>query len=112
MSHILACDGATESVHIIDKDGQFLSKVLIRQPGIFTPVSIGYDDITHRLWVGSQGIKKVCIYRYIARRNTVTGTLKKLYTCIKHYNFFEYLSNLRPTCKCKTFYLTFKIKIL
>lgn len=79
MSHILACDSATESVHIIDKDGQFLSNVLIRPPGIFIPVSIGYDDITHRLWVGSKVNQRVGIYRYIARRNTVTGTLNNIY---------------------------------
>lgn len=106
MSHILACDGATESVHIIDKDGQFLSKVLIRQPDIFTPVSIGYDDITHRLWVGSQVEKKVCIYRFIARRNTVTGTLNNLIHVLKIRSF---LINLRTTCKCKSSNLAFKI---
>lgn len=80
MSHILACDRATQTIHMIDKDGQFLSNLLIRPPGIFTPVGISYNDITHRLWVGS-GVKskKVCIYRHISRRNTVKGTLNNLY---------------------------------
>lgn len=80
MSHILACDRATQTIHMIDKDGQFLSYLLIRPPGIDTPVGISYDDIAHRLWVGSDvKSEKVCIYRHFSRQNTVKGTLNNLY---------------------------------
>ncbi|XP_062600406.1 uncharacterized protein LOC134262044 [Saccostrea cucullata] len=53
MSHILVCDDNTSSVHMIDKDGHFLSLILTQEQGIARPVSLSYDDKTHLLWVGS-----------------------------------------------------------
>lgn len=53
LSHILVCDRNTNTVHMLDRDGQFLSYLLIRPSGIFSPVSLCYDAITHRLLVGS-----------------------------------------------------------
>uniref|UniRef100_K1QFD7 Tripartite motif-containing protein 2 n=1 Tax=Magallana gigas TaxID=29159 RepID=K1QFD7_MAGGI len=73
LSHILVCDGATNTVQMLDKDGQFLSHLLIRPSGIFSPCSLSYDVNTHRLWVGS-GNNTVVIYRYITRHDALTGT--------------------------------------
>eukprot|EP00105_Crassostrea_gigas_P041402 XP_019925550.1 PREDICTED: uncharacterized protein LOC105334907 [Crassostrea gigas] len=57
---------------MLDRDGQFLSHLLIRPSGIFTPRSLSYDVNTHRLWVGSGYNKTVVIYRYITRQDALT----------------------------------------
>lgn len=67
LSHILMCDKNTNTVQMLDRDGQFLTNLLIRPSGIFSPVSLCYDALTHRLLVGSSVDYKVCIYRYITR---------------------------------------------
>uniref|UniRef100_K1R5W4 Tripartite motif-containing protein 3 n=1 Tax=Magallana gigas TaxID=29159 RepID=K1R5W4_MAGGI len=72
LSHILVCDHRTKSVQMLDKDGYFLSHLLIRPPGIFTPHSLSYHTNTHRLWVGSVYNTKLCVYRYIARHDTLS----------------------------------------
>nr|XP_034319945.1 uncharacterized protein LOC109620627 isoform X1 [Crassostrea gigas] len=72
LSHILVCDGTTKTVQMINKDGQFLSHLLIRPSGIFSPCSLSYDVNTHRLWVGSEDNNTVVIYRYITRQNALT----------------------------------------
>nr|XP_034308067.1 uncharacterized protein LOC117683178 [Crassostrea gigas] len=73
LSHILVCDDATKTVQMIDRDGQFLSHLLIRPSGIFRPQSLGYDVNTHRLFVGSWYNNKICVFRYIDRRNVLTN---------------------------------------
>lgn len=73
LSHILVCDSGTNTVQIIDRDGQFLSHLLIRPAGIFKLVSLRYDFNTHRLWVGSWYNNKVCVYRYITSDDVMTG---------------------------------------
>ncbi|XP_065939276.1 uncharacterized protein [Magallana gigas] len=80
LSHILVCDDTTETVQMIDEDGQFLSHLLIRPSGIFTPQSLSYDVNTHLLWVGSQYNNTVVIYRYITRQDALTDTADKLHT--------------------------------
>nr|XP_034319872.1 uncharacterized protein LOC109620628 [Crassostrea gigas]XP_034319873.1 uncharacterized protein LOC109620628 [Crassostrea gigas]XP_034319874.1 uncharacterized protein LOC109620628 [Crassostrea gigas]XP_034319875.1 uncharacterized protein LOC109620628 [Crassostrea gigas]XP_034319876.1 uncharacterized protein LOC109620628 [Crassostrea gigas]XP_034319877.1 uncharacterized protein LOC109620628 [Crassostrea gigas]XP_034319878.1 uncharacterized protein LOC109620628 [Crassostrea gigas]XP_03431987 len=72
LSHILVCDCRTQTVQMIDSDGQFLSHLLIRPSGIFYPHSLSYDVITHRLWVGSWYNNTVVIYRYITRQDALT----------------------------------------
>uniref|UniRef100_K1P7S5 Tripartite motif-containing protein 3 n=1 Tax=Magallana gigas TaxID=29159 RepID=K1P7S5_MAGGI len=72
LSHILVCDDCTETVQMIDRDGQFLSHLLIRPSGIFSPWGLSYDINTHRLWVGSRDNKTVVIYRYITRQDALT----------------------------------------
>nr|XP_019918337.2 uncharacterized protein LOC105317290 [Crassostrea gigas] len=73
LSHILVCDAKTDKVHILDKDGQFLSHLLINPLGKFGPCSLSYDVNTHRLWVGSRyNSSTVLIYRYITRQDTLT----------------------------------------
>lgn len=50
LSHILVCDEHTHTVHILDKNGQFLKYLLTEQsPSIYC---LSYDSLTHRLWVG------------------------------------------------------------
>uniref|UniRef100_K1PFN3 Tripartite motif-containing protein 2 n=1 Tax=Magallana gigas TaxID=29159 RepID=K1PFN3_MAGGI len=71
LSHILVCDGRTQTVQMLDSDGQFLSHLLIRPSGIFSPRSLSYDVNTHRLWVGSDD-NTVVIYRYITRQDALT----------------------------------------
>ncbi|XP_065943829.1 uncharacterized protein [Magallana gigas] len=72
LSHILVCDGETKTVQMLDRDGQFLSHLLIRPSGIFSPCSLSYDVNTHRLWVGSEDNTTVVIYRYITRQDALT----------------------------------------
>nr|XP_034305496.1 uncharacterized protein LOC105339367 [Crassostrea gigas] len=82
LSHILVCDCTTDTVQMLDKDGQFLSHLLIRPSGIFYPRSLSYDVNTHRLWVGSGSLynNTVVIYRYITRQDALTDTADKLHT--------------------------------
>ncbi|XP_065939297.1 uncharacterized protein [Magallana gigas] len=80
LSHILVCDDTTNTVQMIDWDGQFLSHLLIRPSGIFSPYSLSYDVNTHRLWVGSRSNNTVVIYRYITRQDALTDTADKLHT--------------------------------
>uniref|UniRef100_A0A8W8P440 Tripartite motif-containing protein 2 n=1 Tax=Magallana gigas TaxID=29159 RepID=A0A8W8P440_MAGGI len=63
LSHILVCDGRTKTVQMLDSDGQFLSHLLIRPSGIFSPWGLSYDVNTHRLWVGSRDNNTVVVYR-------------------------------------------------
>ncbi|XP_065939203.1 uncharacterized protein [Magallana gigas] len=74
LSHILVCDDITKTVQMLDRDGQFLSHLLIRPSGIFYPWSLSYDVIPHRLWVGSGDNNTVVIYRYITRQDALTAS--------------------------------------
>ncbi|XP_056007448.1 uncharacterized protein LOC125653150 isoform X2 [Ostrea edulis] len=74
LSHILVCDGNTDTVQMIDKDGHFLSLLLIPH-GINQPHSLNYDDKTHLLWVGSWYTNTVSVYRYLQRRYSLTDYL-------------------------------------
>uniref|UniRef100_K1QK09 Tripartite motif-containing protein 3 n=1 Tax=Magallana gigas TaxID=29159 RepID=K1QK09_MAGGI len=80
LSHIIVCDGRTYTVQMINKDGQFLSHILVRPAGILQPYSLNYDVNTHRLWVGSEYNNKICVYRYLARQETISGNLH-LFRC-------------------------------
>nr|XP_034309969.1 uncharacterized protein LOC117680564 [Crassostrea gigas] len=72
LSHILVCDDVTKTVHMLNKDGQFLSHLLTKSQEMPAPWSLSYDITTHRLWVGSRDNNKVCVYRYITRQNALT----------------------------------------
>nr|XP_034320812.1 uncharacterized protein LOC117687782 isoform X2 [Crassostrea gigas] len=75
LSHILVCDNYTNTVHMLDKDGQFLLFLLVRPSVTYASWAMSYDVNTHLLWVGSLS-NKVCIYRYISRQesqDTLTG---------------------------------------
>ncbi|XP_065929821.1 uncharacterized protein [Magallana gigas] len=72
LSHILVCDDETKKVHIIHKDGLFLSYLLTRPQEMDRPWSLNYDFNSHRLWVGSLNNSTVCIYSYIIRKAAPT----------------------------------------
>eukprot|EP00105_Crassostrea_gigas_P038407 XP_019922555.1 PREDICTED: uncharacterized protein LOC109618689 [Crassostrea gigas] len=72
LSHILVCDERTDTVQMLNKDGQFLSHLLTKSQEMGKPWSLSYDVNTHRLWVGSRYNKKVCVYRYITRQDALT----------------------------------------
>lgn len=67
LSHILLCKGL--KVHIIDKDGHFLSYFLDAQPGMFIPQCIYYDVNSHLLWIASSWNNNISIYKYITRKS-------------------------------------------
>ncbi|XP_065937236.1 uncharacterized protein [Magallana gigas] len=71
LSHILVCDDKTNTVQMINKDGQFLSHLLTESQEMRYPWSLSYDVNTHRLWVGSLN-NKVRVYRYITRQDALT----------------------------------------
>uniref|UniRef100_K1Q7T1 A-kinase anchor protein 9 n=1 Tax=Magallana gigas TaxID=29159 RepID=K1Q7T1_MAGGI len=71
LSHILVCDDRTNTVQMLDKDGQFLSHLLTKSREMGEPWSLSYDVNTHRLWVGSRHNRKVCVYRYITRQDAL-----------------------------------------
>ncbi|XP_062586811.1 uncharacterized protein LOC134248419 [Saccostrea cucullata] len=73
LSHILVCDIHTETVQMIDKDGQFLAVLLTKKQGMGCPYSLSYDHRSHLLWVGYMGYTTVYIYRHIQRQEHLTG---------------------------------------
>lgn len=75
LSHILVCDDLTNTLQMIDKNGQFLSHLLTYSKKMGEPQSLSYDANTHRLWVGSWD-SKLCVYKYMARQGALTGKAK------------------------------------
>lgn len=73
LSHILVCDFMTSTVQMINRDGEFLSHLLVRPLGIFSPQSLSYDVNTHCLWVGSECNNNMCVYSYITRQDSFFG---------------------------------------
>ncbi|XP_078327682.1 uncharacterized protein LOC111117750 isoform X1 [Crassostrea virginica] len=69
MSHILVSDRNTDTVQMLDRDGQFLSYVLTRQtPGMdYRPWGLSYDVTTHAVCVGSYDNNTMSVCRYINR---------------------------------------------
>ncbi|XP_062570616.1 uncharacterized protein LOC134232648 [Saccostrea cucullata] len=65
LSHILVCDPNTHTVHIIDKDGNYMTEIDTEQHGINRPFGLSYDDFTRSVWVGSYNTNTVNIYRLI-----------------------------------------------
>lgn len=73
MAHILVCDGRINKIHIIDKNGHFLSHLKISQSDLFRPWSLSYDVNTHLLWIESYLRGKVGVYRYMDRQDALTS---------------------------------------
>lgn len=73
LSHILVCDQNTKTVLMLDKDGNFLSHLIIRPTEQCTPFSLSYDVNTHSLWVGSFNNSEVCVYMHLTRPDDITG---------------------------------------
>jgi hypothetical protein len=62
--HILVCVGISDTVHLIDQDGQFLSLLLTEQHGVSTPFSVCVDD-ENNLYVGQYDNNTVRVYNYL-----------------------------------------------
>lgn len=78
LSNILVCDDHTHTVQMLDKNGQFVSHLLIRPSGIFSPTSLSYDVKTHWLWVGSGINNTMCAYRYMSGQDILRGMTDSL----------------------------------
>nr|XP_022337229.1 uncharacterized protein LOC111133282 isoform X1 [Crassostrea virginica]XP_022337230.1 uncharacterized protein LOC111133282 isoform X1 [Crassostrea virginica]XP_022337231.1 uncharacterized protein LOC111133282 isoform X1 [Crassostrea virginica]XP_022337232.1 uncharacterized protein LOC111133282 isoform X1 [Crassostrea virginica]XP_022337233.1 uncharacterized protein LOC111133282 isoform X1 [Crassostrea virginica]XP_022337235.1 uncharacterized protein LOC111133282 isoform X1 [Crassostrea virg len=76
MSHILVIDSNTDTVQMLDRDGQFLSYLLTTQsPGIHgSPLCLSSDVTNHVLWVGAFYNNTLSVYRYINRHLALSDT--------------------------------------
>lgn len=74
LSHILVCDGVTNTIQMINKDGMFLT-YLIKNTQIRTPQSLSYDVTTNRLFVGTRDDNKIYVYRYLRLQDHADGKL-------------------------------------
>lgn len=65
LSNILVCDNVSESVHVIDKDGQFQFLLRLKKDkwDIF---GLSYNVHSQQLWIGSQD-SKICVLRYLKK---------------------------------------------
>ncbi|XP_078330432.1 uncharacterized protein LOC144617638 [Crassostrea virginica] len=84
MFNILVCDVQNDSVHMLDKDGQFLLHLLTNQsPGINTPRNLIYDFKTQLLWVGSFD-GTLAVYKYNQQHLTYPGNDVELIFSFKY----------------------------
>lgn len=75
LSHILVCDELTHAIQMLDKDGEFISNLLIIPLGIISPGCLCYDFKTDLLWVGSDVNYSVCLYKYLTKENAIYGKI-------------------------------------
>ncbi|XP_052682972.1 uncharacterized protein LOC128163405 [Crassostrea angulata] len=64
LRHILVCDTYSHTVHLLDKDGQFLSLLLTQQQVVKNPYSVCVDD-ENNLIVGQRYTNTVTVYKYL-----------------------------------------------
>jgi streptogramin lyase len=64
LGHILVCDDDSDTVHLLDQDGQFLSLLLLQQHGVRCLSSVCLDD-ENNLYVGQYGTNTVTVYKYL-----------------------------------------------
>nr|XP_022296229.1 uncharacterized protein LOC111106014 [Crassostrea virginica] len=64
LGHILVYDGISNTVHLLDQDGGFLSIILSSQHGIKYPRGVCVDD-ENNLYVGQYGTNTVTVYKYL-----------------------------------------------
>ena len=64
LGHILVCDNASDTVHLLDQDGRFLSVILSSQQGIKCPRSVGVDG-GNNLYVGQYLTNTIIVYKYL-----------------------------------------------
>lgn len=69
LSHILFCDCASDSVQMLDQDGELLSYLLVRPSGVISPYCLSYNVRTHYFWVGSANNNNVCVFRTIFKED-------------------------------------------
>ena len=74
LSHILVYSEITQTVQMLDKDGQFLSHLLTNHSqGVSNPRSLCYNFKTHRLLFGALLKNRLSFYRYIDRSMELVG---------------------------------------
>ena len=66
LGHILVCDNACYTVHLLNQRGEFLLVILSSQQGIKFPFSVCLDD-ENNLYVGQDGTNIVTVYKYLQR---------------------------------------------
>ncbi|XP_062591641.1 E3 ubiquitin-protein ligase Trim36-like [Saccostrea cucullata] len=64
LGHILVCDDVSNTVHLLDQDGQFLSLLLTQQQGVKYPRSVCVDD-ENNLYVGQNNTNTLTVYKYL-----------------------------------------------
>ncbi|XP_011412690.3 tripartite motif-containing protein 2 [Magallana gigas] len=64
VGHILVCDNESNTVHLLDQDGQFLLLLLTEEHGIYRPVSVCVDA-DNKLYVGQFNTNKVKVYEFL-----------------------------------------------
>ncbi|XP_022296229.2 uncharacterized protein LOC111106014 [Crassostrea virginica] len=64
IGHILVCDGISNTVHLLDQDGGFLSVILSSQQGIKSSRGVCVDD-ENNLHVGQFLTNTVTVYKYL-----------------------------------------------
>nr|XP_022312755.1 uncharacterized protein LOC111117813 isoform X2 [Crassostrea virginica] len=64
LGHILVCDIASNTVHLLDQDGGFLSVIISPQQGIDNPRGVCVDD-ENNLYVGQWHTNTVTVYKYL-----------------------------------------------
>lgn len=73
LSNILVCDVLNYSIHLIDKNGQFLKRLLTKSYKLRKPWILSYDFKANLLLVGSRYSNILYVFRYIIEGNTVAG---------------------------------------
>ena len=63
LGHILVCDECNDNVHLLDKNGEFLSYLFTRQQSVKYPRVVSLD-IENNLYVGQSGSNTLTIYKY------------------------------------------------
>lgn len=89
-SNILTCALYSNSVHVIDKNGYFLS--YFQLPEVGGASSLSFDAINNRLYVGSYHHKTLFVYKHVTRQGFLIGECsnKKKYfkdSCLLMLNF-------------------------
>ena len=77
LGHILVCDMASNTVHLLDQDGGFLSIILSPQQGINHPRGVCVDD-ENNLYVGQDGTNIVTVYKYLQWHQHIDSQYKYL----------------------------------
>lgn len=70
-SNILTSALYSNSVHVIDKNGHFLSHFQLLEVGGASCLS--FDAITNRLYVGSYYNETLCVYKHVIRQDSLIG---------------------------------------
>ena len=64
LGHILVCDSHSNTVHLLNQDGGFLSVILSSQQGIQFPRGVCVDE-ENNLYVGQYLNNTVTVYKYL-----------------------------------------------